>query len=41
MIDLMYELPSDKKTKTFEVTREYAQQKVEKADFYKLRNTEE
>ena len=41
MIDVMYELPSKRQTKTFEVTREYAEKKIEKADFYRLKNTEE
>ena len=40
MIDVMYELPSKRQTKTFEVTREYAEKKIEKADFYRLKNTE-
>ena len=41
MIDLMYELPSKKTCDRFEVTKEYAEQKVEKADFCRLKNTEE
>ena len=41
MIDVMYELPSDKQADSFEVTREYAEKKIEKTDFYKLKNTEE
>lgn len=41
MIDLMYDLPSDKQRDAFEVTKEYAQQRIEKADFYRLKNTEE
>lgn len=42
MMDVMYDLPSKKKVGTkeqvFEVTREYAQQKIEKADLYRLQN---
>ncbi len=42
MMDVMYDLPSKKKVggkeQVFEVTREYAQQKIEKADLYRLQN---
>jgi ATP-dependent Clp protease ATP-binding subunit ClpX len=37
MIDVMFDLPSsDTAEKTFEVTKEYAAERIEKADIYKL-----
>ena len=37
MMDVMYELPSSKsRKKTFEVTREYAAQRIEKANIHQL-----
>jgi ATP-dependent Clp protease ATP-binding subunit ClpX len=39
MMDVMYELPSSKKRKkTYEVTKEYAQARIEKMDVNKLSN---
>jgi len=42
MTDLMFELPSRKqiggKTETFTITKAYAQEKLEKADLYRLKN---
>lgn len=41
MIDVMYDLPNETqntKKKTFEVTREYAQKRIEHADLYRLQN---
>ncbi len=38
MMDVMYDLPSSKsRKKSFEVTKEYAQERIEKADFYQLK----
>ena len=38
MMDVMFDLPSSQNTeRTFEVTKEYAQERIEKADFYQLR----
>jgi ATP-dependent Clp protease ATP-binding subunit ClpX len=37
MLDAMYELPSDNKTKEFKVTLEYAKDKFKKANFSKLK----
>jgi ATP-dependent protease Clp ATPase subunit len=37
MMDVMYELPSSKsRKKTFEVTREYAAKRIEKANIHQL-----
>jgi ATP-dependent Clp protease ATP-binding subunit ClpX len=37
MMDVMFDLPSSKtRKKTFEVTKEYAQERIEKADIYRL-----
>ena len=37
MMDVMFDLPSSKsRKKTFEVTTAYAQERIEKADIYKL-----
>lgn len=40
MTDLMYEVPNKKKVgpQSFTVTKEYARQKLEKADLYRLKN---
>ena len=42
MMDLMFELPTQKKDskepKTFTITKEYAQQRLERLDFYRLKN---
>ena len=40
MTDLMYEIPNKKKVgpQSFTVTKEYARQKLEKADLYRLKN---
>jgi ATP-dependent Clp protease ATP-binding subunit ClpX len=42
MMDLMFELPTHKKVDkaptTFTITKEYAQQKLERIDFYRLKN---
>ena len=39
MIDVMYNLPSGgKDEKTFEVTKAYAQERIEKADLVRLQN---
>ena len=38
MMDVMFDLPSSKsRKKTFEVTKAYAQERIEKADFYQLK----
>jgi ATP-dependent Clp protease ATP-binding subunit ClpX len=38
MMDVMYDLPSSKsRKKSFEVTKKYAQERIEKADFYQLK----
>ena len=38
MMDVMFDLPSSKsRKKSFEVTKEYAQERIEKADFYQLK----
>jgi ATP-dependent Clp protease ATP-binding subunit ClpX len=37
MMDVMFDLPSSKsRKKTFEVTKEYAQQRIEKANIHQL-----
>ena len=37
MMDVMFDLPSSKmRKKTFEVTKDYAAQRIEKADLYAL-----
>ena len=37
MMDVMFDLPSaDTTDKIFEVTKEYAQERIEKADLYKI-----
>jgi ATP-dependent Clp protease ATP-binding subunit ClpX len=42
MMDVMFDLPSSKsRKKTFEVTKEYAQERIEKADIYRLSLSEE
>lgn len=42
MMDVMYDLPSQQKGKksksTFEVTRDYAKERIERADLYRLQN---
>jgi ATP-dependent Clp protease ATP-binding subunit ClpX len=41
MMDVMFDLPSSKiRKKSFEVTKEYAAQRIEKADLYKLAMSE-
>jgi ATP-dependent Clp protease ATP-binding subunit ClpX len=38
MMDVMFDLPSSNNAeRTFEVTKEYAQERIEKADFYQLK----
>ena len=38
MMDVMFDLPSSKsRKKSFEVTKAYAQERIEKADLYQLR----
>jgi ATP-dependent Clp protease ATP-binding subunit ClpX len=37
LTDAMFELPSDKTVKTFEVTKEYAQRKFEHSSFYEVK----
>ena len=41
MMELMYTIPSDKDRHEVVVTREYAQERIEKTDFSRLKNTEE
>ena len=41
MADLMFEMPNHKKTETtrsFTVTKTFAQEKLERADLYRLKN---
>ena len=40
MTDLMYEIPTKKKKEhqAFTITRQYAQEKLERADLYRLKN---
>ncbi len=40
MMDLMYTIPSQKDKKEIVVTKEYAQERVEKTDFSRLKSTE-
>ena len=40
MMELMYSVPSQKDTHEITITREYAQERIEKTDFSRLKNTE-